>query len=323
MRANQIHENLEATLSKFDDAVGNVKERAGGAVNTVKERAGGIDLQQQMAERPWMMLGAAVAVGYVLGSAFGGSDDSSEMHKHHSSSQMHTHDFAGRYQDMSSHGSAMHNQYSSMNPPSGNYSSYSSTPMYENRPATTGDFASRHNSDLNSVGVTHSYSPSHQQHGQQGNYSPSHQQYGQQGNYSPSMQPYNQSSQAQHAQQSKVGAFTSQFSGEIDTIKNAAVMTIRSFIRDTVRDAVPSMRAQVDELDRRDGRNPSSSSQGSASSFSGASGSSSSTSSPSGSSSSMSSPSGSSSSDAGMADPTANRGYVRTYHSPESSNEAR
>jgi hypothetical protein len=37
----------------------------------------------------------------------------------------------------------------------------------------------------------------------------------------------------------------------LDTLRAAAITTARRWLRDTVREAMPSMRQQIDELDRK------------------------------------------------------------------------
>jgi hypothetical protein len=62
--SDNIRQNIEDTRAALDDKLDTLESKA-------RET---FDLKHQVAERPWMMLGAAVAAGYVLGS-LGGNDE--------------------------------------------------------------------------------------------------------------------------------------------------------------------------------------------------------------------------------------------------------
>lgn len=69
-------DKLEMIESKVKGTVDDIKGSVENTVETVKENVKqAFDVKQQVNERPWMMLGASVVAGYVLGS-LGGSDDS-------------------------------------------------------------------------------------------------------------------------------------------------------------------------------------------------------------------------------------------------------
>jgi len=69
-------DKLEQIESKVKGTVDDLKGSVENTVETVKENVKqAFDIKQQVNERPWMMLGASVVTGYVLGS-LGGSDDS-------------------------------------------------------------------------------------------------------------------------------------------------------------------------------------------------------------------------------------------------------
>jgi len=62
-RSDNIRQDIESTRAALDEKLDSLE---------IKARQT-FDLKHQVAERPWMMLGAAVAAGYVLGS-MGGND---------------------------------------------------------------------------------------------------------------------------------------------------------------------------------------------------------------------------------------------------------
>jgi hypothetical protein len=60
-RSDYIRQDIESTRAALDDKLDTLETKAREA----------FDIKHQVAERPWMMLGAAVATGYVLGSLGG------------------------------------------------------------------------------------------------------------------------------------------------------------------------------------------------------------------------------------------------------------
>jgi hypothetical protein len=60
-RSDHIRQGIESTRAALDEKLDTLETKAREA----------FDLKHQVAERPWMMLGAAVATGYVLGSLGG------------------------------------------------------------------------------------------------------------------------------------------------------------------------------------------------------------------------------------------------------------
>jgi len=62
-RSNDIRQDIDSRRAALDEKLDSLETKARQT----------FDLKHQVAERPWMMLGAAVAAGYVLGS-MGGSD---------------------------------------------------------------------------------------------------------------------------------------------------------------------------------------------------------------------------------------------------------
>ncbi|MBK9711082.1 MAG: hypothetical protein IPO81_07040 [Kouleothrix sp.] len=63
-RSDNIRQDIESTRAALDEKLDTLETKARQT----------FDLKHQVAERPWMMLGAAVAAGYVLGSLGGGDD---------------------------------------------------------------------------------------------------------------------------------------------------------------------------------------------------------------------------------------------------------
>lgn len=66
-RSDYIRQDIESTRASLDEKLDSLETKARQA----------FDIKHQVAEKPWMMLGAAVAAGYVLGS-LGGSDDADQ-----------------------------------------------------------------------------------------------------------------------------------------------------------------------------------------------------------------------------------------------------
>jgi BMFP domain-containing protein YqiC len=64
-RSDYIRQDIESTRAALDEKLDTLETKAREA----------FDLKHQVAERPWMMLGAAVATGYVLGSLGGGEPE--------------------------------------------------------------------------------------------------------------------------------------------------------------------------------------------------------------------------------------------------------
>jgi hypothetical protein len=64
-RSDDIRQGIESTRATLDEKLDTLETKAREA----------FDLKHQVAERPWMMLGAAVATGYVLGSLGGGEPE--------------------------------------------------------------------------------------------------------------------------------------------------------------------------------------------------------------------------------------------------------
>src|SRR5215211_1754489 len=60
-RSDYIRQDIEATRASLDEKLDTLETKARQA----------FDIKHQVAERPWMMVGAAVATGYVLGSLGG------------------------------------------------------------------------------------------------------------------------------------------------------------------------------------------------------------------------------------------------------------
>jgi len=148
-RSDDIRQDIESTRAALDQKLDTLETKARQT----------FDLKHQVAERPWMMLGAAVAAGFVLGSM---GDDSTEQRWH-------------------------------------------------GQPATTTDY------NQHQVSTTTS-------------------------------QPA----------QSHDSGLLSQFDDEIDMLKAAAISTLTSFLHDTIREYVPAMAPQLDQMDRQQGRTPSS-----------------------------------------------------------------
>ena len=64
-RSDDIRQGIESTRAALDEKLDTLESKAREA----------FDLKHQVAERPWMMLGAAVATGYALGSLGGGEPE--------------------------------------------------------------------------------------------------------------------------------------------------------------------------------------------------------------------------------------------------------
>jgi len=68
--ANNLRQGIEDTRAALDDKLSTLESKAQDTIDRARET---LDLRSQVAERPWLALGAAVAAGYVLGS-MGGND---------------------------------------------------------------------------------------------------------------------------------------------------------------------------------------------------------------------------------------------------------
>jgi hypothetical protein len=162
-RSDYIRQDIESTRAALDEKLDTLETKARQT----------FDLKHQVSERPWMMLGAAVAAGYVLGS-LGGNDR--------------------EWYDQSM---------------STDYNQYSGTPRQVQHTATSYTSQSGY--------------PTREQRSQ----------------------PSGES-------------FLSQFDDEIDMLKTAAISTLTSFLRDTIREYVPSLGQQIDVEARKRGGTPSS-----------------------------------------------------------------
>src|SRR5690349_16204325 len=68
-RSDYLRQDIESTRAALDEKLDSLETKARQA----------FDLKHQVAERPWMSLGAAVAAGFVLGS-LGGDDEGQRWH---------------------------------------------------------------------------------------------------------------------------------------------------------------------------------------------------------------------------------------------------
>ena len=68
-RSDDIRQDIESTRASLDEKLDSLETKARQA----------FDIKHQVSERPWMMLGAAVATGYVLGS-LGSDEDEQRWH---------------------------------------------------------------------------------------------------------------------------------------------------------------------------------------------------------------------------------------------------
>lgn len=259
MQTQRIQENLQSTVDNLGHTVEQAKANAG-------EGFGG--LRQQFEQRPLLMFGAAVAAGYALGSIGGGDSDRSSS-SYAASHYRVTNEHIDKAREYLRSSPAYDTSYNAMSAPA-------STPQ-SNWPSSVqqpGSF--QHPSGVyqptssNQRSSDSDQQPSGSYHQPSGSYQPTS---GQQS--SGSYQPASSHKQTSSSEQ-PLGGLLGPLSGEFDSIKMAAVTTIRNFLRDTVREAVPSMRERVDELDRRSGRTPPS--------------------------------------DKGLVDPNEGRDYVKTYH---------
>lgn len=82
-RSDDIRQDIESTRSSLDDKLSLLENRVQDATDKARET---FDVKHQVNERPWVMLGASVLAGYVLGS-LGGSSSSSSGASYSSSAQ--------------------------------------------------------------------------------------------------------------------------------------------------------------------------------------------------------------------------------------------
>ena len=196
MNGYNIEGNINQTMGKLDETLNNMKGQAGSAFG----------LDKQIDQRPWIMIGAALVAGYVLGNAGGKRETES--------TQWRKSDYASRYEDIDSKkanraGNPAQNQPHFSAPSTSSRSpEYSSVEGSNWKPDTT-----------NATAFSAATPPP------------------------PPAKP----------QQNLI---PESMNKHIDTAISTAGSTVRGMLRDAIRDNVPSMRDQVDALDRRDGRNP-------------------------------------------------------------------
>jgi len=121
--SNYIRQDIDSTRVALNDKINTLEANASQA----------FDLKYQVSERPWLMLGAAVATGYVLGSLIGDDDDryrsSSESASH---SRTSSDDYRYKPSSSSASAGAENNEYRytpSSTSASGNYPQQPSQPQ--------------------------------------------------------------------------------------------------------------------------------------------------------------------------------------------------
>lgn len=187
--SNHIRQDIDQTRAALTEKVDTLQDKARESIETVQAKARqAFDLHTQVSERPWIALGAAVAVGYVLGSLGGNSDN--DDYRYSPPSNM-------NYEKSGSNG-------------------YRSSPSAPSQPSASSEYR---------------YTP-----GQSG-YSADYSQQSSQGQ--------------QHSHQQQGGAmsgFLGQFDDEIESLKVAAIGTIRELLHNTIREYVPAMGQQLDQM---------------------------------------------------------------------------
>lgn len=159
-RSDDIRQGIESTRAALDEKL-----------DTLETKTREIfDLKHHVAERPWTMLGLAVAAGYVLGSMGNGESESTTSYEPQSTI---------RYQPQTS--------------------------SYQSQGTTT---------------------------------------------YKPVNTTYPTSTTAQ-AHETRSDSFFAQFDDEIAMLKQAALTTLREFLRDSIREYVPSMSRHMNQLQGR------------------------------------------------------------------------
>lgn len=74
--SNDIRQDIESTRAALDDKVTALQDKARDTVQNVQSQASSLfDVNYQASERPWAVVGAGVAVGFLLGSLGGGKKD--------------------------------------------------------------------------------------------------------------------------------------------------------------------------------------------------------------------------------------------------------
>ncbi|MBC8161417.1 MAG: hypothetical protein H7Z42_09375 [Roseiflexaceae bacterium] len=172
-------------------------------------------LNKQVDQRPWLVIGAALAVGYVLGSLGG-----QEKQEKQDDRRWETRDYESRYNDLSSSKNYSQPSYygggTPSNAPAATQTNYTSSVYNTYRPDT-------------SVGAGAQISA---------------------GNASSQGPAQSIPAAPQQPQSSLPEGLNTQ----IDTAISTAGTSLRNLLRDVLRDNVPAVRDQVDALDRRDGR---------------------------------------------------------------------
>lgn len=203
----------------MNDAQGALNETLRG----VRTQIEGTNLTQRVGEQPWLALGAALAAGYLIGSA-GGGNGNARLKRPGMASQA--------FERMSSGPRPSTNDFAHR-PPGSNQSQSQPGPA-------ASQFSSYGSSQPSYVSGQSSYAPS-----QFSSYGSS------QSSYSPSQPSYAPSQASDPQKPSTLDDLLGPVRGELDTLRAAAITTARRWLRDTVREAMPSMRQQIDELDRK------------------------------------------------------------------------
>ena len=197
MQGYNIEGNINQTLGKLNDTLNSVKNQAGNAFG----------LGKQVDQRPWLMIGAALVTGYVLGSAGGKREDDH--------TEWRASDYASRYNDIVS-----------------------------NKTANKTDTASYYGQSQPDFGASITSSPEYGVEGSMGKPEAAR------------TATFSNATAPRPPVKPQQNLIPESMNKHIDTAISTAGATMRTMLRDAIRDNVPLMRDQVDALDRRDGRIP-------------------------------------------------------------------
>lgn len=218
MNGYNIERGLDTATKRLDSTLNSVRSQA----------SEGFGLNGQVGERPWLMLGAALAIGFVFGSMTGGDSDDDDRSDYRN-------DLIER--DRGSYRNSNQSSYAN--------ASYSDRGDQQDIRKKAAQYTSQEYGGPSSYGSSSSKSESTL---------PSTSYSANTGASSPASFASIAPSEPQEP-----GPIASKVNQQLDGVVATAGEAVRNFLRDTIRDAVPSMRDQVDALDRRDGRTPPSS----------------------------------------------------------------
>jgi ElaB/YqjD/DUF883 family membrane-anchored ribosome-binding protein len=261
-----IRQDIDQIRASMTDKMERIEAKIKG---TVDETTGSVkrmvDVKYQIAEHPWTALGISILAGIALGS-LGDSDEPSHRRSEYRGGDMSTDEAYQRARSMtaypSNYGSSNYGAAGSTSYGQGSYgqSNYGQGSYGQSNSGST----SYTTPGYSSSGYDRPYSQEHGQFGgsQSQNYGASNYNSYQPSSYSTSGNNWSGSTGSSSSwnggasQSSKPGVvdqISRQFGGEIEMLKSAAVSSLVSVIRDTIRQNFPSMHQEMERMRRDSG----------------------------------------------------------------------